>query len=109
MMEQDRRLDRYVSGVLHAGMILSISVLALGLLMFVLSPGVETSIPLDRLPEELMHLSPVAVIDLGILLLILTPLARVLAAAAIFAAQRELRFVLASLAVLAAIALAIVL
>lgn len=108
-MESERRLDRYVSMVLRAGMLLSVAVMAIGLLLYVLSPGPADSIPLDRLPEELMNGSSVAVISLGILLLILTPLARVVAAALVFAADREFRFVLASLAVLAAITLAIVL
>ena len=108
-MEADRRLDRYVSMVLHAGMILSVAVMAIGLLMYALSPGPVDNIPLDRLFQELMNGSAVAVISLGVLLLIITPLARVVAAALVFAVDREPRFVLTSLAVLAAIALAIVL
>lgn len=108
-MEQDRKLDRYVSGVLRAGMALSISVLAIGLLMYALLPEAEASIPPGQLLEGLMSGSPVAVIELGILLLILTPLSRVVAAAVIFAAERDLRFVLTSLAVLGAITLAVLL
>lgn len=107
-METERRLDRYVSMVLRVGMLLSVAVIAVGLLLYVLFPGPAEPIPPERLPGELMNGSPAAVISLGILLLIITPLARVLAAALVFAVNREPRFVLASLAVLTAIVLAIV-
>ncbi len=108
-MRTEEHLDRNVSMVLRAGMLLSVAVMAVGLLLYILFPGPVDSIPLDRLPEEVINGSPVAIISLGILLLIVTPLARVVAAALVFAVNREPRFVLASLAVLAAIALAIVL
>lgn len=108
-MEHDhRRIDRYVHMVLRAGMVLSISVLVFGLLLYVLSPGgVEEDLPLDKIAEGLLEGNPIAFLDLGIVLLILTPLSRVLTAAVVFVVDREPRFVAVSLIVITAIALAI--
>ncbi|MGE5379366.1 MAG: DUF1634 domain-containing protein [Candidatus Saccharibacteria bacterium] len=50
-----------------------------------------------------------AVIDLGIVMLIATPLTRVLTALAVFIVDREARFIVVSLIVLAVIAVAILL
>ncbi|MBI0582905.1 MAG: DUF1634 domain-containing protein [Methanomassiliicoccus sp.] len=97
--------------VLRAGMVLSLSVLLLGLVLFALSPADHQAIDLS--PAEiipgLLEGSPIAVIDLGILLLIATPLTRVLTAMAVFAVDREPRFVLLSLTVLAVIAAGVLL
>lgn len=68
----------------------------------------EEDLPLDEIAEGIMAGNPIAVIDLGVLLLIATPFTRVLTAAAVFAVDREPRFVAVSLFVIAAIALAIV-
>jgi uncharacterized membrane protein len=109
-MEHDhRRIDRCVHFVLRAGMILSISVLAVGLLLYVLSPGGggESGMSLDMMIDGLLRGDPVAVMNLGILLLIATPLTRVVTAAAVFIVDREPRFALVSFIVIAAIALAI--
>ena len=107
MEDVDRLLDRYIRLVLRAGMLLSVMVMFAGLVVVILSPGPVDSLPIEHLPGELMSGSPVAIIALGILLLIITPLARVIAAAVVFAVDREYLFVAASLAVLAVIALAI--
>ncbi|NLI74167.1 MAG: DUF1634 domain-containing protein [Euryarchaeota archaeon] len=106
-MKSQRRLDRYISIVLHIGMYLSILVIAIGLMLYALYPTPIDDISLKNLPQELMDGSPIAVISLGILLLIMTPLSRVIAAGVIFAVDREIRFVLTSLFILAAILLAI--
>jgi len=108
MNHEHSRIDRYVHLVLRAGMLLSISVLALGLLLYALSPGgAQVDLSLDKIAEGVLAGNPIAVLDLGIILLILTPFTRVLTAAVVFMVDREPRFVLVSLAVIAAIVLAI--
>ncbi|NLK24957.1 MAG: DUF1634 domain-containing protein [Euryarchaeota archaeon] len=108
-MERDRsRIDRYVHLVLLTGTICSISVLTLGLLLYLISPvEVGEGLPMDQMMGGLLAGNPIAIINLGILLLIATPLTRVLAAAVVFTIDKEPRFVAVSLIVIATITLAI--
>lgn len=103
------RTDHWVQLVLRWGMILSMSVLVAGLVLFVLSPGdvSESDLGLGDIADGLMRGDPIAVIDLGILMLIATPLTRVLATLVIFIADRQPRFVMLSLLVLGIIAFAV--
>jgi uncharacterized membrane protein len=104
-----RRIDRWVRVVLVWGMVLSVSVMLLGLLMYALSPtgNVEVDLSLSEIASGIARGEPIAVIDLGIVLLIATPLTRVLTALTVFLVDREWRFVLISLLVLSVITLAI--
>ena len=104
------RADHWVSLVLRAGMVLSMSVLLLGLVLFILSPGgnPEADMGLEEMINGIANGDPVAVIDLGIILLILTPLTRVLTTLVIFVIDRQPRFILASLLVLGIIFTAII-
>jgi uncharacterized membrane protein len=105
------RINRYIRRVLLAGMVLSVSTLLIGLTMYALSPGTWDHVTLS-LPEILSGIAegnPIAVIDLGIILLIATPLTRVVAATVLFAVNRETRFIYVGLAVLAVVGLAILL
>jgi uncharacterized membrane protein len=106
---QHTRIDRWVRRALVAGMVLSVTVMLIGLLLFALSPTghEEVDLSLMEIATGIMQGNPIAVIDLGILLLIATPLTRVLTALAVFVVDREVRFVLVSLLVLAVIAFAI--
>ena len=106
---QHTRIDRWVRVVLVWGMVLSVSVMVLGLVMYALSPAghQEVDLSLPDIASGIAQGNPIAVIDLGIVLLIATPLTRVLTALAVFIVDRELRFVLVALLVLAVIATAI--
>jgi uncharacterized membrane protein len=111
MMEphQHTRIDRWVRVVLVWGMVLSVAVLVIGLLLYVVSPTghAEVDLSLQDIATELLELNPIAVIDLGIVMLIATPLTRVLTALVVFIVDRETRFVLVALLVLAVITIAI--
>ncbi len=102
-------LNRYVRIVLLAGMVVSVSTMVIGLLLYALNPHgwEEVSLSLGEIVEGLTEGNPIAVIDLGIVLLIATPLARVVAALGAFAAGRETKFVMVSLIVLFVILLAV--
>ena len=93
------------------GMALSMAVLVLGLFLYALSPTghAEVDLSIPQIIDGIMNADPIAVIDLGILLLIATPLTRVVTALAVFIVDRDLRFVLVALLVLAVIAIAIAL
>ena len=103
------RIDRYIRAVLLGGMILSVGVMVVGLLMFAVSGGdwEEVTLSLDGIIKGIAQGNPVAVIDLGILLLIATPLMRVIVALMAFAAERETRFVIVALIVLGVVGLAL--
>ncbi|MBM4237568.1 MAG: DUF1634 domain-containing protein [Euryarchaeota archaeon] len=102
-------LNKYVRFVLLAGMVLSVSTMAIGLLMYALNPHgwAEVSLSLEEIAEGLTEGNPIAVIDLGIILLIATPLVRTMTALGAFAASREMKFVAVSLIVLFVIVLAV--
>jgi uncharacterized membrane protein len=103
------RTDRWVHLVLRWGMLLSMSVMLVGLVLFAFSPSGHDEIDLS--PGEIVPGiaagDPIAIIDLGIVLLIATPLTRVLTTLIIFVIDREPRFILASLLVLGVIFLAV--
>ncbi len=104
------RIDHWVRTVLRAGMVLSISVLVIGLLLFALNPSQSVeSIPLGEIPREILNGNAIAVISLGILFLIATPLIRVVTALIVFSVDREPRFVATSLIVLVVLILAVLL
>lgn len=103
--------DRWVHLVLQWGMILSMSVMLLGLALLALSPGgyEEVDLSIGGIGAGIAEGNPIAVVDLGIVLLIATPLTRVLTTLVIFVVNREPRFIIASLIVLGVISLAILL
>jgi uncharacterized membrane protein len=78
--------------------------LALGVVL-----GIEGAsvVPLEKIPSQLLELDPAAFLTLGIVLLIATPLARVVGALCVFIREGDRKFILVSLAVLLAVALAV--
>lgn len=102
-------LNRYVRLVLLAGMWVSVALIVLGLVMYAFLPhGPEVTLgPIEAIQAALAG-DPVGVLDLGIMLLIATPLLRVITALLIFARGREWKFVAVSAIVLLVISIAIV-
>jgi uncharacterized membrane protein len=103
-------INWYIRTVLLVGMFLSVTVMIIGLIMFAFSEGTWEAIPLSltQIFEGILHGNPIAVIDLGILLLIATPLTRVMAALVIFTINKETRFILVAVMVLVVVGIAIV-
>jgi uncharacterized membrane protein len=103
-------INWYIRIVLLVGMFLSVTVMIIGLILFAFSEGTWENIPLSltQIFEGIVEGNPIAFIDLGILLLIATPLTRVLAALVVFTINRERRFVLVAVMVLAVVGIAIV-
>ena len=96
-------MNELLSRVLKTGLYLSLIVMALGILLVVVQHPAQADVRALRLPELLGGLvrgSGVAVLDLGLVLLMLTPVARVVAALIGYTAERNRLFAFISAAVL---------
>ena len=102
-----QRMNRTMYLVLVTGMVLSFSIMIIGLVMYAISPTEGTTMSLDKIFDGIVHSNPIAVIDLGIVLLIATPLVRVIAAGITFGLEKDYRFLGISIFVLAMIVLAV--
>jgi uncharacterized membrane protein len=104
---------RWVAATLRWGSYLSAALLLVGV-VWLLAEGdgdrpiqIGPPMPLERLGEELLRGNPYAVMQTGVLLLLLTPLLRLVVAAASFWVEKERRYTLVSLAVLLMILLSV--
>jgi uncharacterized membrane protein len=109
----DRSIELVIGTLLRAGVLLSACVVGFGGIVYLLRHGHaivsyrafhgDTS-PLRSLPgigREVLHHSAGAIIQLGLLLLIATPIARVIFSAIGFARERDYLYVAFTLTVLA--------
>jgi uncharacterized membrane protein len=109
----DQRIEVIIGSLLRAGVILAASVVLIGGVLYLARHGHET---IDYTnfhgePEALKSIPPVvrgvaagrarAIIQLGLLLLIATPIARVLFSAIAFALEKDYLYVVITLIVLA--------
>ena len=109
-MDRARRTELAVSFVLRFGVGASAAVILLGLGLFALrgAPGAAGGIGagLDfphspgRLWAGLLALDPISIVTLGLILIILTPVARVAVSVLAFATERDWRYVGITVAVL---------
>jgi len=107
-MSEQLSLCRVVQPILRWGMVLSLSLMLLGLVLGILTGAKEAGVmPLEDIPSGLLELDPAAFLTLGIVLLIATPLARVLGSLCVFIRERDRKFILVSLGVLLAVAVAV--
>lgn len=109
----DKQVEEFIGQVLRVGTLLSCSVTALGIFLYLLRNsstrpdyGVFHAIngklvSLNWLVPSAFHGNPVAIIQLGILLLIATPVARVAFLIGAFALERDRMYVAVSSVVLA--------
>lgn len=109
----DYQIEVMVSILLRTGMLISAGVVFLGGVLFLLrhggeqvnvskfvgQPSIDRRIP--EILEGALSLRPRSIIQFGILLLILTPVARVALCIIGFAAERDSRYVLITIIVLA--------
>lgn len=108
-MPTGRTASRAIAAVLRWGSYLSAGVLLVGIILVVRTRNVPLQIgpglPLTEMGRALAAGNPYAVMQLGIVLLLLTPLVRIVTAAAAFARAGERRYALVSLVVLGLILL----
>ena len=102
------RTTSVIGWILRGGVIASAAITLLGLLLIPFRPGGLSSLRLDTFPHTigevwvgLLGLNPLAIIALGLLLLIATPVVTVTTSAIAFAIERDRRFVVIAVLVLA--------
>ena len=104
MIPPGHRATTLIAGVLRWGSYLSATLLFAGLVWAFVALELPLQlgrvIPLRMLAPELAAGNPYALMQLGILLLLLTPLLRIVAAAVSFHAERERRYTLVAVVVL---------
>ncbi len=107
--EKVAQLETIVSYVLRFGVFLSLSITFIGLvLLFVTDPQEavvrRTGTPVPHYAatvlSDLLHLRPKAIIDAGLILLIMTPIARVAVTVVAFAIERDVVYTAITLFVL---------
>ncbi len=109
-MPSQSTLCGVVRPILRWGMVLSLILMLMGLALGIIAGEQEASVvPLERIPSQLLELDPAAFLTLGIVLLIATPLARVIGALCVFIRERDRKFILVSMAVLLSVFLAVIL
>jgi uncharacterized membrane protein len=99
--QRDYQMDRVISIVLRGGVLLSAGLLILGMLLYTISslrsgaPAFSSTYPhsLSDVIHGLTHGDPLAVLALGLLVLLLTPVARVLISIFAFARERDWLYV----------------
>lgn len=104
--EQEVRSELAISRVLRYGALISTLIMAAGILLRIFrghGGGGAGFIHLPDLFPQLFQLNPIAVTELGVLLLLFTPVARIFVAVVTFAIERDMKYTLISLGVLAVV------
>lgn len=98
----DLRLEHLISRVLRTGVLTCLVLVVVGFILLAIHPAgaMHMVLPLREIFPAMLHGQGTAFIDLGILVLLATPLARVIITGIGFAWQREWPFALISLVVL---------
>ena len=109
VMPSQERMNQVIHKVLLAGVVVSMTLIGVGLFLTATTSDAEQEwIGLGSLWDALVALEPVALVELGLLVLIATPLLRILAALVLFTTERDYRFILIALFVLGMVSLAVV-
>ena len=101
-MQKEDIVHRYISLILKLGTYLSGSILVLGFILLIFSPS-KTSATLFSFSElfsEIFKLNPYAFINLGVLILIFTPVLRVIVAIISFLLEKDKKYIWISSGVL---------
>ncbi len=111
------KAEHAIALVLRYGSLLATLIMALGLGVWLVRGGLSAMPQFHRPPAhriavaalapELVKFNPAAMIELGVLLLLLTPIFRILVAIVTFALERDYKYVLVSVGVLAVVLLSI--
>ena len=95
-MKPSPDVHRLIYLVLRVGILLSVVMVLIGLAaMAVTAEAFPTRpVPFDALPSELAHVTAAGLLSLGVMLMILTPVARVFLTIVVFADERDWVYVL---------------
>lgn len=88
--------------ILRGGIVVSVAILLLGLAVGTLTdaPLADRSIPARQLPAEVLRSTPAGYLSLGVLVLMLTPVARVFVSVLTFLQDRDSSYLLMTAVVL---------
>lgn len=104
MRAAPERATAWIAATLKWGSYLSAALMLVGTMLVLRETDrpiqVGPAMPLRLLPGQFLDANPYAIMQAGVLLLLLTPLVRLLMAAVSFWMERERRYTLVSLAVL---------
>lgn len=106
MSQEVYKSEKIVAGVLRIGSTLSIILMTAGLALFLLKGGradlEEAGLAvIHRLPARVISLEPFSIMTLGVIILMVTPFARVVATLFSFlTVEKDVKYVLISLGVL---------
>lgn len=108
---EELRLSNTISRVLVVGLLMAMTLLVVGVILTLARPGigVRHATALRDLPAQLAALEPGGFYELGLLVLLATPFARVVALGIAFARRRRWLFAAISLVVTAMLILGAVL
>jgi uncharacterized membrane protein len=97
-VDSSDKLYSSIRNILITGLFTSIIIIVIGFLMMVFSGrGSEKIMPFSKMAWSIFELEPLAILSLGILILLLTPLARVFTTSIIFYKQKDYLYVAISL------------
>jgi uncharacterized membrane protein len=104
--------EHAIAVVLRYGAQISTVIMAAGVLLAAARSSLggfssHANIQLRDLLPHLLRLEPLAIVELGVLLLLFTPIVRIVVAVVSFAEERDLKYFLISLGVLAIVLLSI--
>jgi len=110
--EYEDRAQNAIAAVLRYGSSISTAVMALGLIFGLLRGGGSLVRPASAVSPAMLlsralQFDPVGVAELGILLLLLTPVFRIIIAVVSFGLERDTKYILISLGVLVVMAFSI--
>jgi uncharacterized membrane protein len=91
---EEMRLNSIVSRLLVVGLLAAITLLVIGVILTIAQPGVAVphTTSIKDIPEQLAALEPGGFYQLGLLVLLATPFARVVALGIVFAQRRQWLF-----------------
>lgn len=102
-----RQAEIVIAFILRAGVVVSGAIIAVGVLLYYVRVATGKSLPADTIPHTLPMVThglaagdPLAIITLGLLLLLLTPVVRVAVSIGAFAIERDWRYVVITTIVL---------
>jgi uncharacterized membrane protein len=105
------RLNNWVSLSFKVGVAVSLTLIVIGLVLIGIAGAkvVEPTVPLTQLPQEILKLNATAIITLGILTLLLTPILQIVAAMATFSIHRNKLYLGISITLLSILAFSLML
>ncbi|MCZ7663475.1 MAG: DUF1634 domain-containing protein [Thermoleophilia bacterium] len=108
---EEHSLNQAVSAVLVAGIVVSVSLMVLGLVLEAVKGGAspETSVAIPKIPRGLAGGDPGAVLSAGLIALLLTPALRVALLLGVYLSRRQWLFAALSFTVLGVMVLSILL